>query len=68
MAKSGDLFLAGPFGDDTKLRGLFFFFDRDPKAIEAMVAPDPTIKGKRLQMTLLRWWAPKGMFKPYTGD
>ena len=65
MAKSGDLFWAGPFADDTPMRGLFFFFDKDKKHIEELVAKDPTFVHGRLEMKLYRWWAPKGMFKPY---
>ncbi len=67
MAETGKLILAGPFMDDTDLRGLFVFkFDgEDPEAMvaqaEAMVAEDPMVKAGRLVVKFHPWYSAAGI-------
>jgi uncharacterized protein YciI len=64
MADSGDLVLAGPMGDDGRLRGIFVFRRTDPERITAQVAEDPAIKAGRLEMELYPWNVPRGSLPP----
>jgi uncharacterized protein YciI len=60
MAASGDLVIAGPMGDDTKLRGIFIFRTLDVERVRELVARDPSIRANRLRMDLYEWSVPKG--------
>ncbi len=64
MADSGALVIAGPMGDDTPLRGILVFRDAGRAEIEAMVARDPAIQARRLEVELRRWMLPKGTLPP----
>jgi uncharacterized protein YciI len=64
MADAGDLVLAGPMGDDGRLRGIFVFRRTDPDKITAQVAEDPAIKAGRLEMELYPWNVPRGSLPP----
>jgi len=64
MADSGDLVLAGPMGDDGRLRGILVFRATDPERITTGVAEDPAIKAGRLEMELYPWNVPKGSLPP----
>jgi uncharacterized protein YciI len=64
MVDSGDLVLAGPMGDDGRLRGIFVFRRIDPERITTQVAEDPAIKAGRLEMELYPWNVPRGSLPP----
>lgn len=60
MAKSGDLAIAGPFGDKGAIRGILIFRTADKPRIESLVAEDPAVKAGRLKLELYAWAVPKG--------
>lgn len=61
LAEAGQLLLAGPFIDDTDLRGMFVFdLDSVEKARE-LCATDPAVKAGRLTVELHPWLGPKGI-------
>jgi uncharacterized protein YciI len=60
MAASGDLVIAGPFGDDGKLRGVFVFRGTDEAHLREIAAPDTAIQTGRLVLDLYRWVVPAG--------
>lgn len=67
MAESGKLILAGPFMDDTDLRGLFVFkLDGDsPEAMmaeaERMAAEDPMVRIGHLRLEFKPWYSAEGI-------
>ena len=64
LVRRGDLVLAGPMGDDGRLRGIFVFRRIDPERITAQVAEDPAVKAGRLEMELYPWNVPRGSLPP----
>jgi uncharacterized protein YciI len=64
MAKAGELAIAGPFVEDTALRGVFVFRTTDGAKIDALVANDPAVKRGRLRLELHTWWVSKGVMPP----
>jgi uncharacterized protein YciI len=65
MANDGILAAAGPFRSDEDRRGIFVFFSKDINQIKRAVAVDPLIRGKRLELKLMRWWTSKGTVVQY---
>ena len=61
LAESGDMALAGPFGHDGDLRGLFFFNVATVEEAEALVNTDPAIQAGRLRAELYPWWGPAAL-------
>lgn len=61
MAAEGKLVLAGPFGDDTELRGMFVFTTASIEEAKALAAEDPAIKAGRLVLDLHPWYSAKGI-------
>ena len=57
LADEGKLLLAGPFGHDGDMRGLFFFDVPTMEEAEALVASDPAVQAGRLRVDLYPWWA-----------
>jgi uncharacterized protein YciI len=55
------LVMAGPFGDDSELRGVFVFRVDSLKEAEDLAATDPMIKIDRLKIDLHPWQVPKGI-------
>ncbi len=56
LAKEGKLILAGPFMDDTDVRGIFIFNVETIAEAEALINTDPAVKSGRLKMELHPWY------------
>lgn len=61
MAEAGELAIAGPFVEDTPLRGVFVFRTVDRQKIDVLVANDPAVKRGRLKLEPYIWWTSKGL-------
>lgn len=61
LSKLGKLVVAGPFGDDGNLRGIFVFRVASRKEAEDLAATDPMIKIDRLLLELHDWKVPAGI-------
>ena len=55
------LVVAGPFGDDGDMRGIFVFRVGSMKEAEELAATDPMIKIDRLRLELHPWKVPAGI-------
>jgi len=68
LAASGKLILAGPFSDDTALRGMFVFQVASLEEATALCDTDPAVKAGRLKVELHPWFSAKGIrIDPPTG-
>jgi uncharacterized protein YciI len=64
MAKTGKMFMAGPFDNGGKHRGILVFdVDSIAEALE-MESTDPAVLSGRLEMQAIYWWAAKGTKLP----
>ena len=61
LAETRKLVVAGPFGDDGELRGIFVFRVGSMKEAEELAATDPMIKIDRLRLELHPWKVPEGV-------
>ena len=61
MAKAGELLIAGPFEEDTSLRGVFVFRTTDRAKIEELVSKDPAVARGRLKVEPYTWYVSKGV-------
>lgn len=61
LAETKKLVMAGPFGDDGELRGLFVFRVGSLKEAQDLAATDPMIKIERLRLELHPWNVPEGV-------
>src|SRR5262249_45007955 len=61
MAETGKLVVAGPFMDNTELRGVLIFKETTIEEAKAMVDQDPAIKAGRLVVELHPWFAAAGL-------
>jgi uncharacterized protein YciI len=61
LAEIKKLVMAGPFGDDGDLRGIFVFRVGSMKEAEELTATDPMIKIDRLRLELHPWRVPAGV-------
>ncbi len=64
MAESGDLAVAGPFVEDTPLRGIFVFRTTDRARVESLVARDAAVQAGRLKVRFMTWWVSKNALPP----
>ena len=56
LAEEGKLLLAGPFGGDGDLRGIYIFDVPTVEEAEALTNSDPAIQAGSLRMELLPWY------------
>jgi uncharacterized protein YciI len=56
MVKEGNLVLAGPFLDDTDIKGIYIFNVGSLEEAKALTESDPAIKAGRLVMELHPWY------------
>lgn len=61
LADEGKLVLAGPFFDDTDIRGIFIFDVETLAEAEVLIKTDPAIKSGRLIMELHPWYGSAGL-------
>ncbi len=61
MAAIGKLVLAGPFSDNTTLRGMFVFKTDSLEEAKALAANDPAVKAGRLELEWHPWFSAKGI-------
>lgn len=65
MFERGALQAAGPFGDDTPLRGIFVFRGDADLPLDSLLAGDPLLAEQRLRLELYGWMAPVGIGEDY---
>jgi len=61
LANMKKVVMAGPFGDDGELRGIFVFRVASMKEAQDLAATDPMIKIDRLRIDLHPWQVPVGV-------
>jgi uncharacterized protein YciI len=61
LADMKKMVMAGPFGDDGELRGIFVFRVASMKEAQDLAASDPMIKIDRLRIDLHPWHVPLGV-------
>ncbi|WP_242926865.1 YciI family protein [Pontibacter vulgaris] len=64
MAKDGKLVIAGPFLDNTEMRGIFIFDVASLEEAKALTEADPAVKAGKLIMELHPWMAQRGSKLP----
>ena len=55
------LVVAGPFGDDTALRGVFVFKVASIDEARALAETDPAVQAGRLVIEMHPWLVPEGI-------
>lgn len=63
LAEQRKLVVAGPFMDDTELRGIYIFDVETIEEAEALTKTDPAIKAGRLIMELHPWYGSAALIK-----
>lgn len=61
LAESKKLVVAGPFGDNTNLRGIFVFRVGSIDEARALAETDPAVKAGRLAIDMHPWLVPAGV-------
>jgi uncharacterized protein YciI len=61
LAEMKKLVVAGPFGDDGQLRGIFVFRVDTLAEAKALTETDPAVKAGRLTLDLHPWQVPEGI-------
>ena len=64
LAEEGIVAVAGPYGDDTELRGMFILDVGSVEEAKVHVDTDPMIKAGRLRAEYHTWWGAKGTKLP----
>ncbi|SJZ55508.1 Uncharacterized conserved protein YciI, contains a putative active-site phosphohistidine [Chitinophaga eiseniae] len=59
LAQTGKLLVAGPFGNDGDLKGIFILDCRDSVEAVQLVKEDPAVRAGRLRFEVLPWWTEK---------
>ncbi len=60
LAALGKILVAGPFGDDGDLRGIFIMDCKDEAEVRELCSTDPAVKAGRLAVEIHPWWTAKG--------
>jgi len=60
MGKEGYLSIAGPFGDDTNMRGILIFHVATEEKVRELMKGDPAVTSGRLTYEVHPWWGAKG--------
>jgi uncharacterized protein YciI len=60
LLEEGKLIVAGPFLDDTDLRGIFIFDCESENEVKELVETDPAIKAGRLRYEIHPWMTTRG--------
>jgi uncharacterized protein YciI len=63
LHKQGKLLVAGPFLDDSPIRGIVIYRVQDVAAAQALAAGDPAVKAGRLRLEAYPWMTLKGILK-----
>jgi uncharacterized protein YciI len=58
LVEEGKMVLAGPFGGDGELRGIFVYDVATEAEARALVDSDPAVAAGRLEVELIPWWGP----------
>lgn len=66
MAKEGKLVLAGPFGDDKDIRGIYIFDLRTVADARKLVESDPSIKAGLFEVELRPWYGSAALMEVLT--
>jgi uncharacterized protein YciI len=61
LAEMKKLVVAGPFGDDGRLRGIFVFKVASLEEARTLAETDPAVKAGRLALILHPWMVPEGV-------
>ena len=61
LAETKKLVVAGPFGDNTALRGIFVFKVASIEEAKALAATDPAVQAGRLVIEMHPWLVPEGI-------
>jgi uncharacterized protein YciI len=61
LAEMKKLVVAGPFGDDTALRGIFVFRVASIDEARELAATDPAVQAGRLKIDMHPWLVPNGI-------
>jgi uncharacterized protein len=63
LADEGKLVVAGPFEDNTDLRGIYIFDVKTIEEAQQLCATDPAIKAESLAMELHPWYGSAALMK-----
>ncbi len=63
LADEGKLVVAGPFGDDTDLRGIYIFDVKTVAEAQQLCSTDPAIQAESLAMELHPWYGSAALMK-----
>ena len=61
LAETKKLVVAGPFGDNGQLRGIFVFKVASLEEAKGLAATDPAVKAGRLALDVHTWLVPEGI-------
>ncbi|SHM90337.1 Uncharacterized conserved protein YciI, contains a putative active-site phosphohistidine [Chitinophaga jiangningensis] len=59
LANEGKIVVAGPFGDNGELRGIFIMDCKDSLEAVSLVNTDPAVVAGRLSFDIKPWWTAK---------